>query len=125
MEKQGKTFSSIKVNQLNLQDQQLAYENHIFYFKIENAEPYTFKEFLNQDVANGFFFGNAKEGSKYWITTLNKIVEKQNNKRLYNIDLKLLKSKQIVLYIIAFICFIFFVSFFIFIVYLLFQLFNL
>jgi hypothetical protein len=123
MKKQEKTFNKIKVHQLNIKDQKLAYANHVIEFKNRNVKPDTIQEFLNRNVTACFAFDNSNEGQRYWFTQLDEILKKENRKQLYLKESKFIQIKQIVpLLIISFICFIGFILAF---VYLLFILFNL
>lgn len=100
--KQELTWGSIKVNQLNEKDQELAYKNHIEQFKERNIKPVVKEEFLNQNVARCFKFAYSKEGHAFWFKKVIEIVKKETKRDEY------LKEKKALTYnkdFVAFICY--------------------
>ena len=83
METQKLTFNKIKVNQLDLQDQKLAYANHVHQFKENELKPETIEVILNENVIRCFSFIISKEGHRYWFTKLDAIIYKEKKKDEY------------------------------------------
>ena len=106
MESREKSFINVKVNQLTKSDQELAYANHIDNFKKRKQKPDKFEDFLNEKVSSTFSFAEAKEGHRYWFTTLEEIVRIENRKLLYKKESKLVEAKMVLFFIMVFICFI-------------------
>jgi hypothetical protein len=77
------TWGSIKVNQLDKKDQELAYQNHIEQYKERNLKPEIKEEFLYFNVARCFKFAYSKEGHNFWYKKLNEITNKENRKQEY------------------------------------------